>query len=252
MKKTTFLNNDHPLLTVMVQGETPERVVELMDRAFPEGAQAYGMQFCRLFPEFRTEEVYRSLFASAHGLPVYVTNYRSNRNQGKSDDVLAKELLTLANCGATLCDVMGDYFDPQPDEFTSDPEAVRRQIELIDAIHAAGAQVLMSSHTHACTPVERVLEIALGQQARGADICKIVTKAATPEEELEHMRIIPLLKKELSIPFLYLCGGEHCHLLRRTGAALGNCMSLCVYEYDELATKVQPLLSDMKILHELL
>jgi len=252
VSKPSFLSYDRPLLTTMVQANTPERTIELMDKALPMGAEAYGMQFCQFPAEYRNEQTYKKLFAAAHGLPVYVTNYRGKENDGKNDDALAAELLELARCGATLCDVMGDYFDKTPDEFTSDPIAVKKQIELIEAIHDAGGEVLMSSHTKTTSSAERVLEIALGQQERGADICKIVTKAETQEDEIEYLRVLSLLKKELKIPFLFLCGGNYCKILRRVGGTLGNCMTLCVGEYDEFATKVQPLLSDMRILRDLM
>ena len=250
--KPTFLKFERPLLTAMVQASTPERTLELMDKSFSAGAEAFGILFS-LFPaEHRNEETYKKIFAAAHGLPLYVTNYRGRCNEGKSDDVLARELLELAQSGATLCDVMGDLFDPVADEFTSDPTAVKKQIELIDAIHTTGGEVLMSSHTKTTSSAERVLEIALGQEARGADICKIVVKSETQEDEIEYLRILNLLKKELKIPFLFLCGGNHCNILRRVGATLGNCMTLCAYEYDEFATPAQPLLSDMRILRDLL
>ena len=252
MMKPTFLKYDRPLLTSMVQASTPERTLELMDKSFPLGAEAFGIQFCQFPAEYRNEATYKKLFAAANGLPVYVTNYRSKNNQGKTDETLASELIELAKCGATLCDVMSDYFAPAADEFTSDPAAVKKQIELINAIHSVGGEVLMSAHTRVHTPAERVLEIALGQEARGADISKIVIKADTPEEELEAMRLITLLKKELKIPFLFLCGGASCHLLRRTAATLGNCMTLCVCEYDNLSPPMQPLLSDMRALRDLI
>ena len=50
----SFLGHDRPLLTVMVQAETPERIMELIDRARPKGADAFGMQLCQLQPQFRT------------------------------------------------------------------------------------------------------------------------------------------------------------------------------------------------------
>ena len=53
------------------------------------------------------------------------------------------------------------------------------------------------------------------------------------------------LKEKLDIPFLFLAGGE-CHILRRIGGELGCCTYLCVHEYDELATPVQPLLKNVK------
>lgn len=235
----------------MVQASNPDRIKALIDASIPEGAEAIGMQFCNLKVEYRNEKTYRELFAYTD-LPIYVTNYRNHiSNIGKSDDVLAAELVELAECGATLCDVMGDYFDACEGELTMNKDAIKKQIRLIDELHGRGAEVLMSSHVLKFTPAERVLEIAREHERRGADICKIVTGAENTEQHIENLRIINLLKENLKIPFLFLAGGE-CRILRRIGGSLGCCMYLCVHEYDEFATKSQPLLRDMKILRELL
>ena len=250
MKSKTFLTYERPLLTCMVQADNPDRIKELIDLSRPEGAEAFGMQFCQMKEEYRNKKTYRELFEYASPLPVYVTNYRNHlSNAGKSDDVLAAELVELAECGATLCDVMGDYFDLCEGELTMDEEAVKKQMKLIDELHKRGAEVLMSSHVLKFTPAERVLEIAREHERRGADICKIVTDAENTEQQIENLRIINLLKKNLKIPFLFLAGGE-CRLLRRIGGSLGCCMYLCVHEYDELATKSQPLLSDIRVIRE--
>ena len=236
----------------MVQADNPDRIKELIDLSRPEGAEAFGMQFCQMKEEYRNKKTYRELFEYASPQPVYVTNYRNHfSNAGKSDDVLAAELVELAECGATLCDVMGDYFDCCEGELTMDDVAVKKQMKLIDELHKRGAEVLMSSHVLKFTPAERVLEIALEHQRRGADICKIVTGADNMAQQIENLRIINLLKENLKIPFLFLAGGE-CHIMRRIGAMLGSCMSLCVHEYDEHATKAQPLLHDIKIIRDIL
>lgn len=250
MKNATFLKYEKPLLVCMAQADNPDRIKEIVNKSSHIGAEAYGMQFCRMKKEYRTKETYKELFGLS-ALPFYVTNYRLGENNGKSDEVLADELVELAECGATLCDVMGDYFDRCDGELTMNAEAIKKQMELIDRLHAAGAEVLMSSHVCHFIPAERVLEIALEHKRRGADISKIVTGASTMEEQIENLRITNLLKKELDIPFLFLSGGE-CHISRRLGGMLGNCMSLCVYEYDELATVMQPLLSDMVLLRDVL
>ena len=246
-----FLNYEKATLTVMVQANNPTRIKELMDKAIPAGAEAFGIQFEQMLPEYRTPEVYRDLFSYAKGRPSYVTNYRGTQNNGKSDDELSDELVELAECGAELCDVMGDYFDRQPDEVAVDENAINKQIELINRIHQKGAKVLMSSHVMKYTSAERVLEIALEHKRRGADISKIVTGADTVEQELENLKIINMLKEKLGIPFLFLCNNR-CKLLRRVGGEIGSCMYLCVYEHDAMATPAQPLISDVKLIRYLL
>lgn len=142
--------------------------------------------------------------------------------------------------GGTLGDIMGDTFDKCSNELTKNPTAVDRQKRLIDEIHSMGKEVLMSSHLYRFAEAEEILEIAYEQQKRGADIAKIVTSADCEEEEAENIRITSLLKKELNIPFLFLSGGSHCKIHRLVSPMLGSCMSLCVWQYDELATKSQP------------
>ena len=193
MNNNSFFNNDKATLTVMVQANNPARIKELMDKAVPSGAEAFGIQFEQMLPEYRTPEVYRDLFSYAEGRPLYVTNYRDKQNSGKSDVELSDELVEFAECGADLCDMMGDYFDRQPDEVAVDENAINKQIKLINRIHEKGAKVLMSSHVTKYTPAERVLEIALEHQRRGADISKIVVGADNMEQEIENLSIINML-----------------------------------------------------------
>ena len=247
--KPTFLKYDRPLLCVMVQADNPLRIKQLIDKSLPKGAEAFGMQFCKMKPEFRNRDVYKELFSCTKGRPVYITNYRHVYNNSKTDDELADELIELAGCGATLCDVMGDLFDKQPDELAFDKGAVNRQIALIDRLHQKGAEVLMSSHIYTFTPAERVLEIGLEHQRRRADISKIVVGADNMEQQLENLKIINLLRQRLNIPFLFLSAGE-CRILRRIGGEFGCCMYLCVYEYDKFSTSKQPLLKPLKAIRD--
>lgn len=247
----SFFGSDRPLITVMVQGQTTERIKELMKLSAPNGADAFGIQLERLKKEERNSEALKKLFAETFDRPVYVTNYRSFENEGQTDDELASGILEAASLGADLVDVMGDMFDRQPDELARSLDAIKKQEELISAIHEKGVKVLMSSHVFKFTSAERVMEIATEQKRRGADIIKIVTGASDMAEQAENLKITALLKKELGAPFLFLCGGE-CDILRRVGGHMGSCMYLAVYEHDELATPVQPLLSDVKAISDIL
>ena len=247
--KKSFLNHSNPLLTVMLQCETPEVVISRIRNANCLGADAYGLQVESLKPEYHNSDTYKRIFAEMKDRPCYVTNYRMANNSSKTDEELAEGLLELADCGATLIDVMGDMFCKHLEELTDNEEAIQKQMKLIDTIHQKGAEVLMSSHILKYTPAERVLEVALEQKRRGADIIKIVTAANNMEQQIENLRITDLLKRELEVPFLFLSGGE-CSLHRRLGIKLGCCMSLCVYEHDALSTPSQPLLSTMKIVRD--
>lgn len=247
--KKSFLNHSNPLLTVMLQCETPEVAISRIRNANCLGADAYGLQVESLKPEHHNPDTYKRIFAEMKDKPCYVTNYRKANNSGKTDEELAEGLLELADCGATLIDVIGDMFCMHPEELTDNAEAIQKQMKLIDAIHQKGAEVLMSSHLYKYAPAERVLEIAFEQKRRGADVIKIVTAADTMEQQIENLRITDLLKRELGAPFLFLSGGE-CSLHRRLGIKLGCCMSLCVYEHDHLSTPSQPLLRTMKIIRD--
>ena len=249
--KKTFLNNSNPLLTVMLQCKTPETAISRIRNANCLGADAYGLQVECLKPEFQNSDTYKKIFAEMKGKPCYVTNYRYAHNQNLTDDELADGLITLAESGATLCDVMGDIYAKHPEELTDNEDAIKKQIDLIDKIHSLGAEVLMSSHLYKFAPAERVLEIAFEQKRRGADIIKIVTAADNMEQQIENLRITNLLKQELGAPFLFLSGGVS-SLHRRLGIKLGCCMSLCVYEHDALSTASQPLLSTMKTIRDII
>ena len=245
----SFLNHDRALLTVILQCPTPEIVIGRIRNANSLGAEAYGLQVESVKEEYQNPDTYKRIFAEGKGKPFYVTNYRIANNNGKTDEELAEGLVTLAESGATLCDVMGDMFCKHPEELTDNAEAIKKQMELINTIHQKGAEVLMSSHLYKYAPAERVLEIALEQKRRGADVIKIVTAADSMEQQIENLRITNLLKQELGAPFLFLSGGE-CTLHRRLGMKLGCCMALCVYEHDALSTAAQPLLSTMKIIRD--
>ena len=236
--KPTFLHQNKPLITCMVQAKTVDDTLKLVRNAAYEGCDAYGFQYENFAGDLRTDDNLRAIFSQMDGKPIYVTNYR----RGKTDEILAEGLLQMLSCGATLLDVMGDYYCPTPGELTEDADAVRRQMALIDEIHARGGEALMSSHVLKFTPAEEVLRIAKAHEARGADISKIVTAANTEDEELENLRITALLRRELNIPFLFLSGGSHCKLHRQIGSALGSCMWLTVHHYDSCATRSQPIL----------
>ncbi len=250
--KPTFLHQNRPFVTGMVLKPTPDEARFRIKNSIYAGADALGIQLCRLRKEFKTEEHYKAIFAACAGRPIYITNYRYLQNDGMTDEECMEGLKTALRCGATLADVMGDTFDKCEGELTMSPAAIDKQQSLIDEMHAMGKEVLMSSHILKFIPAEKVLEIALEHQKRGADVAKIVTAANSDEELIENLRATTLLKKELGIPFLFLSGGTHGKLHRMVGPQLGCLTYLAVYEHDSEAVPTQPTIAAAKAVRDAL
>jgi len=238
--KPTFLNQNRPLITCMIQADNPTSAVKTVRNAMFDGCDAFGFQMEVMPKQYRTEDSIKSIFREMGQKPIYVTNYRSGQNAGESDDDLLDGLLWLIKCGATLADIMADFYSPDPIQFATDAAAVAKQKDAVKRIHDADGEVLMSSHVMKFLPSDEVLRIATAHRERGADISKIVTAANSEDEEIENLRTTELLRRELDIPFLFLSAGSHVKLHRTIGPFLGSCMWLTVQSHDKYSTNSQP------------
>ena len=241
----SFLTGDGPLKTVMIQVRTTKEALAEIQSGLSQGADAFGLQVECLLGQERTEANLKKIFAAGAGKPFYVTDYCLDQNEGKSYDEIAEELLFLARMGAALIDIPGDFYCKDPDQLTCDENAVKKQLNLIDAIHKCGAQVLMSSHIGDFRTEDYVLGVAFEQKRRGADIAKIVTFSHDDEQLSDNLKTVVRLKETLGIPFLFLTSGEKGRLQRLAGPLLGCCMWLCVAFRAPITTQAQPLLSEI-------
>ena len=250
MKKPSFLDQPRPLLCAMVQEESPEKAIPVIMNSLYDGAEAFGIQLEYLKREYRSEETLREIFSYCKDKPIYITSYRGAESRGLSDEECAGLLFRGLSAGATLLDVVGDFFCPEPHELTMDPGAVKKQEELIRRIHDLGGEALISSHLHAFYDEEEVVRIAFEQKRRGADVIKIVTRADTREELMADLRIADRLGRELGKEHLFLAGGRECALLRQIGPYFGSVMYLTVERYQPQSAKEQPLLRAAKAIRD--
>ncbi|MBR2466059.1 MAG: type I 3-dehydroquinate dehydratase [Clostridia bacterium] len=246
MKKPSFLNQAHPLICSMVLEDTPDKIIPQILNSRYEGATAIGIQLDCLKKEYRTREHLSRIFSAAGELPIYITSYRGRESSDLTDDELAELLILGIESGATLADIMADMFSPAKYEFTYDEEAIEKQKALAKKIHDLGGEVLFSSHVHAFLPEEKIVEIAKGQEERGADVVKIVTFATTEEELIEDIGICSRLKNHISKDYLFLANGAYCRLLRQITGRLGSCMYLCTRDYALVGSNEQPILRAQK------
>lgn len=226
--KKSFLGHEGPWLTgiMTVDADTPEKVIGQIEKGLREGADSFCLEITRIRPEFWNVKDIKRIFEACGEAPVYACCYRTGFGETLTDEEISELIFLSLECGATLLDVMGDIFHPEPWELTYDEAAVEKQKALIQEIHARGGEVLMSSHNHAYYPKEKTLEWALAQKERGADVAKIIGVANTEEELLENLKAYPLLNEKLGIPYLFMTGGDWCMLTRECTGRLGGFMYL--------------------------
>ena len=248
--KPSFLNSEKPLLCAMIQCNTPDECCEKIRLSLEEGAEAIAIQLDQLKRDLRSPMHLRQIFESCSGKPIYVTSYRTGESAGMSDDECVELLLTALECGATLFDVMGDLYSRSPQyELTTDDDAIKKQMALIDKIHRAGGEVLMSSHTYKSITLEENLMIAKEQARRGADIIKIVNDAASEHEIPIYIDAIQKIRKETGKKLLFLASGK-AEIIRYIGPSFGVCMYLTVAYHGKLDTEEQPKLKKAKAIRE--
>lgn len=228
----------------MVLEDTPENAIKVINKGLENGADAFGIQLECIKREYRNLDDLKRIFAACNGKPIYITSYRNRESTGYSDDECMDYLILGCKAGATLCDIMADMFDPQPNEITFDENAINKQKVIADKIHYLGGEVLFSTHTHKYFNTDEIIKIALAQKERGADVVKIVSVAENEEELKISFNNIEELKNTLcDTPFLYLVNGKMHKAIRENGCDKGVCMYLCVNEYKTGYSYEQPLIS---------
>ena len=250
--RPSFLQLDAPYLAAIIGDATPEQTIAGILNAEHEGAEAFMVDLASWEPGNLTRDTLARVFHCT-GRPMMPLCYRSrNLSAEKMDDDARADLMLLTiDAGAAACDVMGDIYDPAPRERTRDKGAIEKQKRLIDRIHAAGGEVLMSSHAQSeFIPAEGVLEHLRDFVSRGVDIAKIVVRANSEDELLEAFRTTVLLKKELQAPFVHVCSGKYGRLQRYVAPSLGAELTFAVRGFSEHA--VQPIVgAARRVLNEL-
>lgn len=245
-----FFNYELPIFCAMIQAPTVSECVSKIEASIKEGAEALGIQLCKLTRESRTKEALTEIFSACRGLPLYITSYRKGNSDGYSDEDCVELLLSALDVGLSLgnmmlCDVIGDLYGRSPYyELATDETAIKKQKELIDEIHRRGGYVLISSHTLKDISAGESVMIAKAQAERGADVIKIVNKAESKDSIPNHLDAIRKITAMTDKKLLLLVSGEG-QIVRYIGPNLGVCMYLCVAYHGPLDTKEQPTLAKL-------
>ena len=246
----SILPDGRPALTALIYGGDLQQVKEETAKIIQQGADIIGFMLESYESDCSTEEGLKELIDAAQGKPIYVTDYlRGNTNPDLTDDDLHNTLMLALKLSKgksnVLIDVRTDMYDSVKGELTLNEAAIEKQMKFIDEVHNEGGKVLMSCHIIEgfATP-EHILFIAQEHQRRGADISKIVVPAPTEDDLFTNYEVSLKLRKELDIPYLFLCGGDFCYKHRRLNGALGSCMMLV--RENSHTNQLEPTISEIQ------
>ena len=242
-----------PLVSMVSADNTTDAICEILNGLY-DGADAFGLQLCRLQEQYRTDAELDKMFEACEGRPVYITSYRGANSKDYTYEQCAELLLRALErgkkYGPVLCDVMADMYGEEHNGMSFDPKVIKKQTALVDLIHSRDGEVLMSCHNKEFLGEEEFVRYVKGQIERGADVAKLVTRSESEEQMHENLRTISRLKREINKPFLYLSGGSHQRLIRQLGPAFGVCMYLCIPHYTPASTKMQVHLRTAKAIRD--
>ncbi len=232
--QTQIVNNTVPF-SVAVAIEEARQGLSL-------GAEATIVDLRNWPLEERTVETFRRVIQAAPGDWMFCL-YRMDTVYGEDDEKRMETLMMTAAAGAAYVDVMADLYDAQPTQISYDERAIERQCAVIDEIHRLGSKVIMSTHNStAFLKEDEVVAILKAQEARGADVVKLVARCDSAEELEEARRTFARLNVETRVPWIFLGSGKFGHDQRFLGARSG-----CRMEFARIVPNeegVQPLISE--------
>ncbi|MGE5542906.1 MAG: type I 3-dehydroquinate dehydratase [Bacillota bacterium] len=265
--RPSFSKLKQPFIVAVAAEPEPEANIAVIKTATFEGADAFDLHLMALDRQYHNKGDLRKIISST-SKPVMTLFYRWNMKGMVNipDEERVRTQLDALDVGSAGFDITADIFDPTPgpDSWTPEaraysmdrnaaprevsyrPEAVKKQMKLIEQAHSMGGEVLLSAHTRVVLNTEKSIAIAKELESRGADMIKIVSVCLNQEDLLEAFRTIVELKKTLKVPFQFQCHGEHGKLTRLVGPMLGSMLVFCNQYYRAGGFHHQPLVRGMK------
>ncbi len=260
-----------PFIVAVAIDRTVAGMLETISRAAVEGADAVELNLPAV-ADVLPEELEEMLAGAP--LPVYTTcrrrefmtvyGFEASDLPHWSDDERMERQLAALHFGSVAIDIEMDTFDPQPApplgtpdaarfaaepgepaELTYDPEAIRRQRDVIAEAHTAGAEVLLSCHTGRPQTMEQLLAIGREAVDRGGDLLKIVSPCRDAADLAELYVAMKALETSVSIPFVLVGAGPAGLESRTEGWKYGSSWIIAQLERVKGGFQDQPLVSEL-------
>lgn len=249
MERKTFAKNPSPLLIGVVREKTVRASIAAIRNCEYHGATGIDLHLSCLEESERTVESLSKIIQACR-LPILALNYNQTYEYDSytTDEESRIELLMrFVEAGGAAVDLQGYTYDlpsktafreefshldysfirDLPKEVVVDEKIIQKQMELIDRVHHAGAEVLISTHPWVPMNCEQVVDLALFLEKRNPDVIKIVTPCYNDEQLAESFKTMLTLKKEVKTKVHFHCCGAAGSLTRIINPVLGGYLIFC-------------------------
>jgi len=239
---------ERPFICTSIVEEGLDRTIRTLKTAEYQGASAFEVHLPLLgFPG----DAALQRLAAATARPIYATCRRdefyellgAQETVSLTDRERTDRLVAAVDAGLDGIDLELDSFDRQagpdsytraaieryaddpaaePAEITDDPEAVAAQRRVVERVHEAGGEVVLSAHTYTHLSPAEAVAIAERMTDRGADFCKIVGVDRTLEEGLETLQAHLQLNEADVSPYALMAIGEVSRIVRPVAPTFGS------------------------------
>jgi hypothetical protein len=260
-----------PYIVAVATDRDLESTAATIALAAEQGAHAVELNLPAL--HHISNDVLRDLIVDAP-IPVYTSCRRASfmRVYGMDPDTLPywtdaermeRQLAVLA-AGSCAIDMELDTFDPRPaptlgtadaarfardtgpaSELSDDLQAVKKQREIVERAHQAGASVILSCHTGRPQTGTQLAEIAGRAVERGGDLIKIVMPCRNRDDLRTLLRATSWLAASLPIPFVLIGAGPEGMPSRLLGPRFGSAWYITQAERKPGGFPDQPLISEV-------
>lgn len=268
MERKTFAGNPSPMLIGVVREKSVRAAIAAIRNCEYHGATGIDLHLSCLDQKYQNVESLRMIVQACH-LPILGLNY--NQTYEYTEFVTDEEsridlLMKFVEAGGVAVDLQGYTYDQpsktafrtefahlgysfirdNPKEIVVDEKIIQKQKELIERIHQAGAEVLLSTHPWVPMNCEQVVDLARFLEKRNPDVIKIVTPCENEEQLAESFRTMLTLKKEIKTKIHFHCCGAAGSLSRIINPILGGYLVFCSDGYSESSNFEQLDLSTAK------
>ncbi|MFA5561517.1 MAG: type I 3-dehydroquinate dehydratase [Eubacteriales bacterium] len=263
MKNRSLLQQPPPICIASIRQPTKDLAISNILNAQAHGARGINLHLSFLDEQYQNYDSIKEII-SYTTVSAAILNY-SVKLDGSVMSWSDEERLALSmeglRAGGDVIDIQGYSFDPDakafytkenpfasgysfldahPKEVTLSARAIEQQCALIEAVHAMGKEVLLSTHAGVPLDRDRLTELCLYLEKRHPDIIKIVTLANTEEEMFETFHSIRQLQKEIRTPVHLHASGKYGPMTRIICPILGSKFVFCNDEVRPGVDYTQP------------